>query len=399
MINLQSLSLESNQLSGQVPTALVSLPFLTSLTVYNNQITGTMPFETCNLSVMIADCDELICECCTECCIGCQGTVEKLIATIDTPAPTTGLSTSTPTATPSRDPSPAPTKEVTNAPTTPAPTQNPTESPIAATAAPSTFASTITYTKPPTSTPTLAPSTNAPSTSAPTNSATTQVPTVSPTSSPSNKPPVSAPSTAPVPTQIFLLITVGNDGIPENAFPLKMCQGDCDRNNQCEGDLVCYQRYDDRPVPGCQGIGTSGRDYCTHPSFIPESTPYPTSQPTATAPDLQSRCRVSVNKSCYKFGTDEILLSYEDCDIADNSWIGFFPVGLFFGDFFNSSPQDVTLTKNAADYWFPAAGSAGEVGLPSAAGLRSGDYIIYFVSDAEQSENVSGGQISINYSC
>jgi hypothetical protein len=23
---------------------------------------------------------------------------------------------------------------------------------------------------------------------------------------------------------------------------------------------VCYQRYDDRPVPGCRSIATSGRD-------------------------------------------------------------------------------------------------------------------------------------------
>jgi hypothetical protein len=85
--------------------------------------------------------------------------------------------------------------------------------------------------------------------------------------------------------------------------------------------------------------------------------------------------------------------------VMENVWIGFFPVGLFFGEFFNTSPQATTLTKNAADFWFPTTEPDGQVSLPSAAGLSSGDYIIYLVNDIDQKNSVSGGQIAINYSC
>jgi hypothetical protein len=94
-----------------------------------------------------------------------------------------------------------------------------------------------------------------------------------------------------------------------------------------------------------------------------------------------------------------MILFFQGCDVMENVWIGFFPVGLFFDEFFHTSPQDTTLTKNAADFWFPMMEPDGQVSLPSSAGLPSGDYIIYLVSDIDQSNSVSGGQIAINYSC
>eukprot|EP00980_Cylindrotheca_fusiformis_P003621 scaffold814_cov100-Cylindrotheca_fusiformis.AAC.3 len=53
-------------------------------------------------------------------------------------------------------------------------------------------------------------------------------------------------------------------------FRLRQCEGDCDRDSDCEGnddDLVCFQRggpYE--PVPGCLGGETDGTlsDYCVH---------------------------------------------------------------------------------------------------------------------------------------
>ena len=49
-------------------------------------------------------------------------------------------------------------------------------------------------------------------------------------------------------------------GDPPN--PLTECEGDCDNDNQCEGDLKCFQRSGFEAVPGCSGQGLSGKDYC-----------------------------------------------------------------------------------------------------------------------------------------
>jgi len=58
---------------------------------------------------------------------------------------------------------------------------------------------------------------------------------------------------------------------------LKECQGDCDRDDDCEDDLKCFQRRkgfwpfpDNRQeeVPGCIGLGLAGKDYCYDPSNV-----------------------------------------------------------------------------------------------------------------------------------
>jgi len=43
------------------------------------------------------------------------------------------------------------------------------------------------------------------------------------------------------------------------------CEGDCDNDNDCKGDLVCFTRDGDgtEAVPGCLGQGKPGDDYCT----------------------------------------------------------------------------------------------------------------------------------------
>lgn len=61
---------------------------------------------------------------------------------------------------------------------------------------------------------------------------------------------------------------VGNDGAPSSAFPLGLCEGDCDTNDDCEGDLVCYQRSKYESVPGCSGgeFDSYNNDYCIDPN-------------------------------------------------------------------------------------------------------------------------------------
>ena len=43
-------------------------------------------------------------------------------------------------------------------------------------------------------------------------------------------------------------------------------EGDCDNDNECEGDLICFQRNGFTQVPGCSGNGTESHDYCIDPS-------------------------------------------------------------------------------------------------------------------------------------
>ena len=51
----------------------------------------------------------------------------------------------------------------------------------------------------------------------------------------------------------------------------KECEGDCDSDDDCEGDLICRQRSEASSVPGCSGEGGSrdlyGKDVCYDPNL------------------------------------------------------------------------------------------------------------------------------------
>ena len=62
-------------------------------------------------------------------------------------------------------------------------------------------------------------------------------------------------------------------GDPRNALPmvwkgvntagqLGRCEGDCDTDSGCQGDLKCFQRDASENVPGCSGGGGTAYDYC-----------------------------------------------------------------------------------------------------------------------------------------
>ena len=40
------------------------------------------------------------------------------------------------------------------------------------------------------------------------------------------------------------------------------CEGDCDRDSDCDWGLKCFQRDGYTPVPGCKGTGKNNWDYC-----------------------------------------------------------------------------------------------------------------------------------------
>lgn len=53
------------------------------------------------------------------------------------------------------------------------------------------------------------------------------------------------------------------------------CQGDCDIDADCAGDLTCFQRDGTATVPGCLGTGTSDLDYCiSDPLSLPPGYKY-----------------------------------------------------------------------------------------------------------------------------
>jgi Bacterial protein of unknown function (DUF839) len=79
------------------------------------------------------------------------------------------------------------------------------------------------------------------------------------------------------------LAITGDNGVPSRSFPLRRCEGDCDRNSDCSQGLLCFQRSALEPVPGCLGEGAYGKDYCY--SAYPISAA-PTTFPTTIPPQL-----------------------------------------------------------------------------------------------------------------
>ena len=43
---------------------------------------------------------------------------------------------------------------------------------------------------------------------------------------------------------------------------LDLCEGDCDRNADCATGFYCFKRRKFESVPGCEGSGARGKDYC-----------------------------------------------------------------------------------------------------------------------------------------
>ena len=80
------------------------------------------------------------------------------------------------------------------------------------------------------------------------------------------------PAPAPTPSGTALNI-VGDNGSPSSKFPLGRCQGDCDSNAECAGDLVCFQRDAGQAVPGCSGTPVESKDYCVRTGDLPPPTP------------------------------------------------------------------------------------------------------------------------------
>lgn len=109
-------------------------------------------------------------------------------------------------------------------------------------------------------------------------------PNFPPTSLPSIINPTPAPPT-PGDSSGTALYSYGNDP-PSDVFPLGVCEGDCDTDRDCSGNLICLQREkNDGPVPGCSGNDNSRTDYCiaSNASPIASPTPAPPTGPSASS--------------------------------------------------------------------------------------------------------------------
>lgn len=95
-----------------------------------------------------------------------------------------------------------------------------------------------------------------------------------------------------------------------STFPLGQCEGDCDTDSDCKGNLICFQRNEYDEVPSCLGNDWSRTDYCIPPtSTTPPPTPSPSPPPT---PNTKADNKSNAN---LRFGTTFPLGRCEgDCD-------------------------------------------------------------------------------------
>ncbi len=89
-----------------------------------------------------------------------------------------------------------------------------------------------------------------------------------PTAQPTNAPSITA---RPTLTPLDPIPLVDYGGTPPLNVPLKLCEGDCDKDEDCDLGLVCFQRTSYEPVPGCIGGTTDMQktDYCVFDIYGP----------------------------------------------------------------------------------------------------------------------------------
>jgi surface protein len=104
-------------------------------------------------------------------------------------------------------------------------------------------------------------------------------------------------------------------------LPLGMCEGDCDDDSECAGNLACFERSGWKMVPGCSTTGTENRDYCYDPLF-PMSTKcdvlYEADSPSL--PTLQA-ATVNFPSDEAMFGVDYAYHVYAEVTVGSGSSI------------------------------------------------------------------------------
>jgi glucose/arabinose dehydrogenase/PKD repeat protein len=86
-------------------------------------------------------------------------------------------------------------------------------------------------------------------------------------------PPTEPPSQASMPDAADEIPLVRTTRTCSAHNPCRRCEGDCNNDDVCQGDLVCFEKDggaagDKHAVPGCVGVDTSRTDWCVRPVDI-----------------------------------------------------------------------------------------------------------------------------------
>ena len=303
-----------------------SLPRLSTLSLYRNQLTGAIPVELCpsgeSMATLSADCDEIECPCCTECCIRCNEN-------------STGVLLVKPTAQPTGMPTMKPTTNATANHTFGLFTMQPASQP--------------------TGMPTIEPSTNAtanhtfgvPTMQPHSQNASTTEPTITITKNPSMSP---APTLEPTPWWI-------------QAFELLQST---ERPSMIPSDSPSMA-----PSIAPSGIPSDV------PSFAPSIPPSP--EPTTKASAAPSLCelQLSTEKHCYIAGLEVITVTIHKCDKENLDWIGFFKED-DFGEAFHDE-----VFEDDAELWGRTCGASQDCIVSLEGKVRKGKYRICLVRENE----------------
>lgn len=95
--------------------------------------------------------------------------------------------------------------------------------------------------------------------------------------------PTPVPSSGPTKEETFGIVAyVGNDhdGYFYDRYPLGVCRGDCDTDDDCQEGLYCHYRGRMDPIPHCIGVPNISADYCTWD----KASSYPPPNPPAISP-------------------------------------------------------------------------------------------------------------------
>eukprot|EP00956_Cyclotella_meneghiniana_P008557 scaffold11587_cov49-Cyclotella_meneghiniana.AAC.3 len=102
-------------------------------------------------------------------------------------------------------------------------------------------------------------------------------------------------------------IEIANADAPELVFarecsaedPCDACEGDCDDDSDCANGLLCFSRIQGSVefVPGCQGVGIPGMDFCYNPNgdiILPPTDATTTTTATSTPQEELAGCSAEV---------------------------------------------------------------------------------------------------------
>jgi hypothetical protein len=200
------------------------------------------------------------------------------------------------------------------------------------------------------------------------------------------------------PVWVHGLDLVGDN--PSTSFPLGMCQGDCDDNDQCFGDLICSERTDTRPIPGCSGTGQYGKDYCYNPNLstvlavVANKKKHPTLYPLG---ECEGECNTDADCSgsllCFQPSDTETVPGCTETSGTPEVGFCYRDEAVMGGTPNSGTTSSIRRTAGAQVTYKPGLLTVSKAGLKLSAGL---DVRIIAIKD-KPVQYANGGQSAINF--